>query len=77
MRGRRDQVAAREGGCRGQPRERRGCEGIFGGEGARYREGGARAEGGDEGGNLVFEGTPEDLIKSKNSSTGSYLKEKL
>lgn len=34
-------------------------------------------EGGDEGGNLVFEGTPEDLIKSKNSSTGSYLKEKL
>ncbi|WP_394370322.1 excinuclease ABC subunit UvrA [Pedobacter segetis] len=30
--------------------------------------------GGDEGGNLVFEGTPEDLIKFKGSFTGDYLK---
>jgi excinuclease ABC subunit A len=34
-------------------------------------------EGGDKGGNLVFEGTPEDLIKEKNSYTGEALKEKL
>jgi excinuclease ABC subunit A len=34
-------------------------------------------EGGDEGGNVVFEGTPEDLIKNKKSYTGKYLKEKL
>ncbi|WP_297093568.1 excinuclease ABC subunit UvrA [uncultured Draconibacterium sp.] len=34
-------------------------------------------EGGDQGGNLVFEGTPEDLIKEKNSYTGEALKEKL
>ncbi|AHW60558.1 Excinuclease ABC subunit A [Draconibacterium orientale] len=34
-------------------------------------------EGGDKGGNLVFEGTPEDLIKEKNSFTGEALKEKL
>lgn len=34
-------------------------------------------EAGDAGGNLVFEGTPEDLIKVKNSYTGKYLKEKL
>ena len=34
-------------------------------------------EGGDAGGNVVFEGTPEDLIKNKNSYTGKYLKEKL
>ncbi len=33
-------------------------------------------EGGDEGGNLVFEGTPEEMAKSK-SDTGKYLKEKL
>lgn len=33
-------------------------------------------EGGDEGGNLVFEGTPEQMVKSK-SDTGKYLKEKL
>lgn len=31
-------------------------------------------EGGDKGGNLVFEGTPEDLIKAKDSYTGQYLK---
>lgn len=34
-------------------------------------------EGGAEGGTVVFEGTPEDLIKSKKSFTGHYLKEKL
>ena len=34
-------------------------------------------EGGAEGGTIVFEGTPEDLIKSKKSFTGHYLKEKL
>lgn len=34
-------------------------------------------EGGDEGGHLVFEGTPEDLVKEKKSYTGKYLKEKL
>jgi excinuclease ABC subunit A len=34
-------------------------------------------EGGDKGGNIVFEGTPEDLVKCKNSFTGKYLKERL
>ena len=34
-------------------------------------------EGGDKGGQLVFEGTPEDLIKEKNSYTGEALKDKL
>ena len=34
-------------------------------------------EGGNTGGSIVFEGTPEDLIKSKTSYTGKYLKEKL
>ncbi len=34
-------------------------------------------EGGEKGGNLVFEGTPEDLVKCKASYTGKYLKEKL
>lgn len=34
-------------------------------------------EGGDKGGHLVFEGTPEDLIKEKKSYTGEALKEKL
>jgi len=33
-------------------------------------------EGGDEGGNIVFSGTPEGLIKEKKSYTGKYLKEK-
>ena len=33
-------------------------------------------EGGEEGGNIVFEGTPEDLSKCKESYTGEYLKEK-
>lgn len=34
-------------------------------------------EGGKEGGNLVFQGRPEDLIKAPGSFTGQYLKEKL
>ena len=34
-------------------------------------------EGGDNGGKLVFEGIPEDLVKVKNSYTGKALKEKL
>jgi excinuclease ABC subunit A len=34
-------------------------------------------EGGTEGGNLVFAGTPEELVKQKNSYTGQFLKSKL
>lgn len=34
-------------------------------------------EGGEEGGNVVFQGVPEDLIKLKDNYTGQYLKEKL
>lgn len=34
-------------------------------------------EGGKKGGNLVFEGTPEELIKVKKSYTASFLKNKL
>lgn len=34
-------------------------------------------EGGDEGGDLLFSGLPEDLVKQKNSHTGKHLKEKL
>lgn len=34
-------------------------------------------EGGEKGGNLVFEGTPEDILKCKASYTGRYLKEKM
>ncbi len=34
-------------------------------------------EGGKQGGNLVFEGTPENLLKAKASPTAQYLKEKL
>ncbi len=34
-------------------------------------------EGGDGGGNVVFKGTPEQIIKSKNSYTGKYLKKYL
>jgi excinuclease ABC subunit A len=33
-------------------------------------------EGGDRGGNVVFEGLPEDLIKVENSYTGKFLKER-
>ena len=32
-------------------------------------------EGGDDGGYLVFEGTPEDLVKCEKSYTGKYLEE--
>ena len=31
-------------------------------------------EGGDKGGNVVFEGKPEDLLSVKNSYTGQFLK---
>ena len=34
-------------------------------------------DGGKDGGNLLFQGTPEDLVKVKTSHTGHYLKEKL
>jgi excinuclease ABC subunit A len=34
-------------------------------------------EGGDKGGDLVFEGTPEDLVKNERSYTGQYLKHKI
>ena len=34
-------------------------------------------EGGKNGGSLLFQGTPEDLVKCKNSLTAPYLKEKL
>ncbi len=34
-------------------------------------------EGGDKGGSLVFEGTPEDLIKCENSHTAKFLQGKL
>lgn len=34
-------------------------------------------EGGENGGNIVFEGTPEDLILCENSYTGKFLKDKL
>ncbi len=34
-------------------------------------------EGGDSGGNIVFEGVPEDLIKQENSYTGKALRDKL
>ena len=34
-------------------------------------------EGGDKGGKIVFEGTPENMIESKKSITGEYLKKKL
>ena len=34
-------------------------------------------EGGKEGGRVVFAGTPEQLVKQKDSYTGRFLKEKL
>ncbi|MFV0540289.1 MAG: excinuclease ABC subunit UvrA [Aestuariibaculum sp.] len=34
-------------------------------------------EGGENGGNLVAYGTPEEIVKNKNSITGKYLKDKL
>ena len=33
-------------------------------------------EGGDKGGNIIAEGSPEDIIKNKSSYTGQYLKKK-
>jgi len=35
------------------------------------------SEGGKKGGKLLFEGTPEELIKNNKSYTATYLKEKL
>lgn len=34
-------------------------------------------EGGDKGGNIVFQGTPEDIVNCKESYTGKFLKEKI
>jgi excinuclease ABC subunit A len=34
-------------------------------------------EGGDKGGNITFEGTPEEMIKIKNNHTAKFLKEKM
>jgi len=34
-------------------------------------------EGGDNGGELIFQGSPEGIIKNKKSFTGKYLKDKL
>jgi excinuclease ABC subunit A len=34
-------------------------------------------EGGEKGGTVVFEGTPENLVKHNASQTGKYLAEKL
>jgi excinuclease ABC subunit A len=34
-------------------------------------------EGGNEGGHVVFQGLPEDLVKEKKSITGKFLKEKI
>ena len=34
-------------------------------------------EGGKNGGNIIFEGTPEDIIRCKESYTGQYLKNKM
>jgi len=34
-------------------------------------------EGGDEGGEIVAQGTPEDIARNKNSYTGEYLKKVL
>ena len=34
-------------------------------------------EGGEKGGKIIFEGTPEEIIKSKKSITGKHLKKKI
>jgi excinuclease ABC subunit A len=34
-------------------------------------------EGGDQGGYLVFEGTPEEIVKAENSYTGQFLRDKV
>ncbi len=36
-----------------------------------------RPDGGDKGGYLVATGTPEEIIKHKDSYTGQFLKDKL
>ena len=33
--------------------------------------------GGEKGGTILFEGTPEDLAKEKDNSTGIFLRDKL
>ncbi len=34
-------------------------------------------EGGDAGGEILFQGTPEELVKNKRSYTAQYLKDEL
>ncbi|MCF8332086.1 MAG: hypothetical protein K9H84_06510, partial [Bacteroidales bacterium] len=34
-------------------------------------------EGGDDGGNIIFEGVPENIIKQDNSYTGKFLRRKI
>ena len=34
-------------------------------------------DGGDRGGQVIFAGKPEDIVKEEKSITGKYLKEKL
>jgi excinuclease ABC subunit A len=34
-------------------------------------------DGGHRGGDIVFAGTPEDIVKCKNSITGKFLKQKI
>jgi excinuclease ABC subunit A len=34
-------------------------------------------EGGDQGGEIIFEGTPERIVRSKKSYTGRYLKREM
>ncbi len=34
-------------------------------------------EGGDRGGEIIFEGTPEEIVHCEKSYTGKFLKEKL
>ena len=36
----------------------------------------SRKEGGNKGGELIFQGLPEDIITCKQSATGRFLKEK-
>ena len=38
---------------------------------------GLRSQGGDKGGYVVATGTPEEVVKSEESYTAEYLKEKL
>jgi excinuclease ABC subunit A len=41
------------------------------------REPGVGPEGGDKGGEIVAQGTPEDIAKSERSHTGHYLRDVL